>query len=262
VSFARRKSRPFFIQMVDGWPDSCLSFLADAPARNSFLYLSVVWSFLREKRRHWNIIEAKNEGRDRLRGGRLRRPNPVAVIPRIFQFQTFRQQCICVGRSTGKLGLAGQWKSCGRPSLFLFVLVGICWLSFIDRILFGSWQILQREIEGRSSELTAVGRRCSARNRRIGRALENRYHRLLLRILEWTFHLETLSKKPAVSIAAISVNFILFASSKSHVLQVSSRRTSYGDCVAATFSPLLQSSGSSPWSGSLLTHVIFMFASQ
>jgi hypothetical protein len=70
---------------------------------------------------------------------------------------------------------------------------------------------LQREIEGRSSELTAVGRRCSARNRRIGRALENRYHRLLLRILEWTFHLETLSKKPAVSIfAAISVSLILF----------------------------------------------------
>ena len=82
-------------------------------------------------------------------------------------------------------------------------------MSFIDRILFASWQILQREIEGRSSELTAVGRRCSARNRRIGRALENRYHRLLLRILEWTFHLETLSKKPAVSIAAISVSLIL-----------------------------------------------------
>ena len=41
--------------------------------------------------------------------------------------------------------------------------------------------------------------RCAAWNPRQSRWIQNRYHRLLLRVLEWTLHLETLVKKPPVS---------------------------------------------------------------
>ena len=44
----------------------------------------------------------------------------------------------------------------------------------------------------------AVGKRCAQWNPRLARNLETRYHRLLLRILEWAFHLEALASKPKV----------------------------------------------------------------
>jgi len=69
----------------------------------------------------------------------------------------------------------------------------INWSIWIAR--FGN-QVLQREIEGQASEFVAVGKRCAVWNPRFGKVLETRYHRLLLRILEWTFHLEALAKKP------------------------------------------------------------------
>ena len=59
-------------------------------------------------------------------------------------------------------------------------------------------QVLQREIEGQASEFVAVGKRCAQWNPRLARNLETRYHRLLLRILEWAFHLEALASKPKV----------------------------------------------------------------
>ena len=67
----------------------------------------------------------------------------------------------------------------------------ICMLFFL--------QVLQREIEGHASEFGSVIQRCTLISPRQGRSLETRYHRLLLRILEWTYHLEALAKKPQVS---------------------------------------------------------------
>ncbi|XP_046638944.1 uncharacterized protein LOC124320227 isoform X2 [Daphnia pulicaria] len=55
---------------------------------------------------------------------------------------------------------------------------------------------LKREIDGHSAEFGAACQRCASWNPKLGRLLENRYHRLLLRILEWTYHLEALAKKP------------------------------------------------------------------
>lgn len=71
------------------------------------------------------------------------------------------------------------------------------WSVIAVRVFFV--QLLQREIEARTGQFASAVHRCSSWNPRFGSALENRYHRLLLRVLEWTFHLETLAKKPPVS---------------------------------------------------------------
>lgn len=65
----------------------------------------------------------------------------------------------------------------------------------LDRRI-ASYKRLKREIDGHSAEFGAACQRCASWNPRLGRLLENRYHRLLLRILEWTYHLEALAKKP------------------------------------------------------------------
>ena len=51
-------------------------------------------------------------------------------------------------------------------------------------------EALRMEIEGRSSYFLNIERRCTSDLQHVGRELESRYHRLLLRIMEWSFHLK------------------------------------------------------------------------